>query len=94
VIRLGDWFPPGSADLDRWGIALPLAAAIRSLGLPTHDFRPYSFATLSEQAGSGSAVALRAGIRMTCSKKIRPDTGLSSIWVSENSACKMEMSYR
>jgi len=32
--------------------------------------------------------------RMTCSKKICPDTGLSSIWVSENSACKMEMSYR
>ena len=31
---------------------------------------------------------------MTCSKKIRPDTGLSSIWVSENSACRMEMSYR
>ncbi len=31
---------------------------------------------------------------MTCSKKIRPDTGLSSIWVSENSACKTEMSYR
>ena len=31
---------------------------------------------------------------MTCSKKIRPDTGLSSIWVKENSACKTEMSYR
>ena len=30
--------------------------------------------------------------RMTCSKKIRPDTGLSSIWVRENSACRMEMS--
>src|SRR6476619_6472929 len=26
--------------------------------------------------------------RMTCSKNIRPETGLSSIWVSENSACK------
>jgi transposase len=29
-----------------------------------------------------------------CSKKIRPDTGLPSIWASENFACKMEMSYR
>ena len=26
---------------------------------------------------------------MTCSKKIRPVTGLSSIWVRENSACRI-----
>jgi len=31
---------------------------------------------------------------MTCSKKSRPVTGLSSIWVSENSACRMDRSYR
>ena len=31
---------------------------------------------------------------MTCSKKTRPLTGVSSIWVRENSACKTEMSYR
>ena len=42
-MRIGDWFPPDSADLDRRGIARPLAAAIRSLGLRTDDFRPYSF---------------------------------------------------
>ena len=30
--------------------------------------------------------------RMTCSKNTCPDTGRSSIWVRENSACKMEMS--
>jgi hypothetical protein len=49
---------PGSADLDGWGTALPLAAGIRSLGLLTDDFRPYSFTTLSEEADSGSVVAL------------------------------------
>jgi hypothetical protein len=32
--------------------------------------------------------------RMTCSKKIRPVTGLSSTWVRENSACSTEASYR
>jgi hypothetical protein len=32
--------------------------------------------------------------RITCSKKIRPETGRSSIWVSENSACRTEISYR
>ena len=31
---------------------------------------------------------------MTCSKKIRPVTGLSSTWVRENSACSTETSYR
>ena len=31
---------------------------------------------------------------MTWSKKIRPETGLSSTWVRENSACSTEMSYR
>ena len=31
---------------------------------------------------------------MTCSKKIRPVTGLSSTWVRENSACSTEASYR
>src|ERR1035437_3090018 len=31
---------------------------------------------------------------ITCSKKIRPDRGRSSIWVRENSACRTEMSYR
>ncbi len=30
--------------------------------------------------------------RMTCSKKIRPETGRSSIWVRENSACRIERS--
>lgn len=30
--------------------------------------------------------------RITCSKKIRPETGRSSIWVKENSACRIEMS--
>jgi hypothetical protein len=34
------------------------------------------------------------GSPMTCSKKIRPVTDWSSIWVSENSACRMEISYR
>lgn len=29
---------------------------------------------------------------MTWPKKIRPETGLSSIWVWENSACKMDTS--
>ena len=29
---------------------------------------------------------------MTWLKKIRPETGLSSIWVRENSACKMDTS--
>ena len=29
---------------------------------------------------------------MTCSKKTRPDTGLSSIWVRENSACRIDRS--
>ena len=28
----------------------------------------------------------------TCSKKIRPETGRSSIWVSENSACRIDSS--
>src|SRR5512135_2109032 len=32
--------------------------------------------------------------RITWSKKIRPDRGRSSIWVRENSACKIEVSYR
>jgi hypothetical protein len=31
---------------------------------------------------------------MTCSKKILPVIGLSSIWVRENSACSTEISYR
>ena len=31
---------------------------------------------------------------MTCSKKIRPVTGLSSTWVRENSACSTETSYQ
>ena len=53
-------------------LAAPLAAAIRSLGLPTDDFRPYSFTILSEQAGSGSAVALRANIR--CRHLLRVST--------------------
>jgi hypothetical protein len=32
--------------------------------------------------------------RMTCSRKIRPEIGVSSIWVRENSAYRIDMSWR
>ena len=41
-----------------------------------------------------SCVPLQQTLRHQHKAFICPDTGLSSIWVSENSACKMEMSYR
>ena len=44
-----------------------------------------------DQADLVRAAAPRLS-RMTCSKNTRPDTGLSSIWVRENSACRIEMS--
>ena len=31
---------------------------------------------------------------MTCSRKIRPEIGVSSIWVRENSAYRIDMSWR
>ena len=31
---------------------------------------------------------------MTCSRKIRPEIGVSSIWVRENSSCRIDRSWR
>jgi hypothetical protein len=89
VIRIGDWFPPGAGDLDRWGIVLALAAAIRSLGLRTDDFRPYSFTTSPEQAGSGSVLLIEkhpVPTRLFGSKyerslrTLREETAMSVFW--------------